>query len=69
MENPHLILYEYYLANYIPAGAGVMCSCNRTELSVAVALTFLLTIILNTSIILVIIYCIIYHHHNGAKKE
>ena len=41
---------------------------SRTELSVAVVITFLLTIILNTSIIFVT-YCIYHHYDGGTKKE
>ena len=41
---------------------------SRTELSVAIVITFLLTVILYTFIIFVI-YCIYHHHNKGIKKE
>ena len=51
---------------YIPAGASVTFS--RTELSVAVVVTFLLTVILNIFIIFVT-YCIYHRHKEGIRKE
>ena len=50
-----------------PAGCAPVVTCSRTELSVAVVVTFLLTVVLYTSIIFVT-YCI-YHRHKGIKKE
>ena len=50
-----------------PACSAPVVTCSRTELSVAVVVTFLLTVILNTSIIFITYY--IYHHHKGIKKE
>ena len=50
-----------------PAGSAPV-GVSRTELSVAIVITFLLTVILNTSIIFVI-YCIYHHCNEGIKKE
>ena len=50
-----------------PAGSAPVVTCSTTELSVAVVVTFLLTVVLYTFIIFVT-YCI-YHHHKGIKKE
>ena len=61
MKNPPL---KYTFK--IPAGAVVTCS--RTELSVAIIVTFLLTVILYTSIIFVT-YFIHRRYDEGIKKE
>ena len=60
------LLYLFTAPISPPAGSPVGVS--RTELSVAIVITFLLTVILNTSIIFVI-YCIYHHCNEGIKKE
>ena len=68
MELLHVVIIVFFIITAPPPAYSAPVGVSRIELSVAVVITFLLTIILNTSIIFVI-YCIYHHHDAGIKKE
>ena len=71
MELLHVVIIVFFIVTAptsSPPAYSAPVGVSRIELSVAVVITFLLTVILNTSIIFVI-YCIYHRHDAGIKKE